>query len=202
MAATQREIDLHEFKAGLLAQGKSVVGADAAFNKEHPAQQYAMGEIVSAIPKDAIAHLRANPNLATHFDKQFGAGTAEFVLGAKVMAEETNPFARFLAPPDAASAGEAANPFAQFVPGADASPSKEAAPATERRPLSKIIHVTEFGMPIFEDEADKTGPRKAVMDLYKGIPGGVVRGLRDIPDASTRVLTPRLGSDLACGVRS
>ena len=83
MAATQREIDLHEFKAGLLAQGKSVVGADAAFNKEHPAQQYAMGGIVSAIPKDAIAHLRANPNLATHFDKQFGAGTAEFVLGQK-----------------------------------------------------------------------------------------------------------------------
>lgn len=82
-AATQREIDLHEYKSNLLSQGKSLVGADAAFNKQHPAEEYAMAGIVNAIPHPAIEHLRANPDLASHFDKQFGAGTAEFILGTK-----------------------------------------------------------------------------------------------------------------------
>lgn len=80
-AATQREIDLHEYKADLLAKGKSLTGADAAFNKERPAQDYAMGGIVSVIPKPAVAHLRANPTLAPQFNKQFGDGTAEYALG-------------------------------------------------------------------------------------------------------------------------
>jgi hypothetical protein len=82
-AASQREIDLHEFKSGLLQQGKSIVGSDVAFNKTHPAESYAMQAITSQIPPDAVAHLRANPALAPHFDKQFGPGTAAFVMGAK-----------------------------------------------------------------------------------------------------------------------
>jgi hypothetical protein len=82
-AAAQREIDLHEYKARLLQEGKPIVGADVAFNKTNPPQAYATQAIVSQIPPGAVAHLRSNPALAPQFDKQFGPGTAALVMGAR-----------------------------------------------------------------------------------------------------------------------
>lgn len=82
-AATQRQIDLHEYKTQLLSQGKSLIGADAAFNKVRPPEQYAMKGITDVIPAPAKQYLAAHPETAAHFDKQFGTGTAEFLLGGK-----------------------------------------------------------------------------------------------------------------------
>lgn len=82
-AATQWEIDKYNYKTDLMKQGKPLVGADADFASKHPPQQYAMSAITSQIPPNAVAHLRTNPNLAGQFDKQFGPGTAEFLLGQR-----------------------------------------------------------------------------------------------------------------------
>lgn len=124
------------------------------------------------------------------------------------MAEAANPFAQFLAPPDVPAAAAAsvpeqqgANPFAAFVPGADVAAGQRE-PAPTEKPMSRIVHVTEEGFPVFENEEDNRAARKVVSDLYKGIPGGIVRGLRDIPDAGAQLLTRGLeaaapaGSDL------
>jgi hypothetical protein len=82
-AAAQWEVDKYNYKANLLKNGQPLVGADADFSKQHPPQQYAMGAITSQIPAPAVAHLKSNPNLAPQFDRQFGPGTAEFLLGQK-----------------------------------------------------------------------------------------------------------------------
>ncbi len=82
-AAAQRQIDLHEYKARLLQEGKPIVGSDVKFNQTNPPAAYAMQAITSQIPPQAVAHLRGNPALAPQFDKQFGPGTAEHLLGAK-----------------------------------------------------------------------------------------------------------------------
>ncbi len=79
-AATQREIDLHEYKTGLLQQGKSLVGADVQFNKMRPPEEYAMRGIIDAIPASAKKHLVANPELAADFDKKYGRGMAERII--------------------------------------------------------------------------------------------------------------------------
>lgn len=82
-AANQMQMDLYNYKKQLADSGHSLVGAESEFYKTHPPQQYAMGAITSQIPQPAVAHLRSNPNLAPDFDKQFGAGTAEFILGQR-----------------------------------------------------------------------------------------------------------------------
>jgi hypothetical protein len=82
-AAAQREIDLHEYKTQLLKQGKPIVSADVDFNNTHPPQSYAMGAITSQIPPAAVQHLKSDPKLAPQFNKQFGPGTAEYLIGQK-----------------------------------------------------------------------------------------------------------------------
>ena len=82
-AAAQREIDLHEYKTNLIKQGQPILSADVDFNKTHPPQGYAMGAITSQIPQPAVQHLRSDPTLAPQFDKQFGPGTAEYLIGQK-----------------------------------------------------------------------------------------------------------------------
>lgn len=79
-AAAQRQIDLHEYKASLARRGDSLVGADVAFNKMHPAEDYAKGAIVGVIPPAAIDHLTKQPNLSKQFDQQFGPGMAQYIL--------------------------------------------------------------------------------------------------------------------------
>jgi hypothetical protein len=87
-AAAQREIDLHEYKTDLLRGGKSLIGADVDFTKQHPSQGYAMDAITSVIPGGAKAMLlknaQNNPNEVATFDKQFGVGTAEHILQVTV----------------------------------------------------------------------------------------------------------------------
>lgn len=89
-AAAQREIDLHEYKALLAQNRQSLVGADVAFNKLHPVKDYAMGGITSVIPNAAKAHLLSDPKLAPMFDKQFGPGTAEFILKSAASRQAPN----------------------------------------------------------------------------------------------------------------
>jgi len=78
-AAAQRQIDLHEYKRDLLAQGKSLVGADADFNKTHPAEDYARGAIAGQIPKTSVSKLLAGgpPDI---FDTHYGPGMAQYIL--------------------------------------------------------------------------------------------------------------------------
>lgn len=83
-AANQMQMDLYNYKKQLAQNGQSLVGAEADFYKNHPPIQYGLGAITAQIPKAAVAHLRANPNLADQFDKQFGENTSEFLLGKAI----------------------------------------------------------------------------------------------------------------------
>jgi hypothetical protein len=98
------------------------------------------------------------------------------------MAEPDNPFARFVqAPADAGAAGtpEAPNPFAQFVTGGG---EPDVAAAPKAKPMSRVMHVTDEGFPIFEDEEDNRAARRAVAGMFKDIPLGVARGAVDVPE--------------------
>ncbi len=50
------------------------------------------------------------------------------------------------------------------------------------KPMSRVVHVTEEGFPIFEDEADNRAARRAVAGMFKDIPLGVGRGMADVPE--------------------
>jgi hypothetical protein len=78
-AAAQRQIDLHEFKTDLVNNGKSLIGADAAFNKAHPAEDYARGAIAGVIPKISVDKLLAGGPTET-FDSHYGPGMAQYIL--------------------------------------------------------------------------------------------------------------------------
>lgn len=82
-AAAQYEIDKYNYKADLQKRGVPISTADAEFAAAHPPGVYAMRAITSQIPPQAVSFLRANPNTAAHFDRQFGPNTAEFILGAR-----------------------------------------------------------------------------------------------------------------------
>ncbi len=79
-AAAQRQIDLHEYKAKLAQDGKSIVGADVAFNKAYPAEAYANTAIASVLPREAISMLAQNPNLAAQFDAKYGKGMSNYAM--------------------------------------------------------------------------------------------------------------------------
>lgn len=108
------------------------------------------------------------------------------------MAEsKSNPFDQFDAPPDSGTAK--GNPFDQFDAAPDTAASARPAP-----PASRVIGGDVEGNPIFEDAKDNA----AVAAVQKAIPLGVLRSLRDVPDAGAQLLTRGLeavapaGSDL------
>jgi len=77
-AAAQRQIDLYEYQADHKDQLPAV--SEIQFNKAHPPQQYAMGGITSVIPQGAKNYLTQHPETAPQFNKNFGSGTAQYVL--------------------------------------------------------------------------------------------------------------------------
>jgi hypothetical protein len=117
-----------------------------------------------------------------------------------------NSFDQFDAPADLAPATMAKpNSFDQFDAPADAAtaPADAAtAPAAQSKPLSRIIGADLEGYPVFEDQADNDAVLHARVAASKFLPLGVIRGLRDIPDAGAQLLTRGLeaiapaGSDL------
>lgn len=79
--AAQRQSDFYEFLNERVAGGKTMLGADVAFNKVHPPGEYTDRAIMNAVPPNAIAYLQQHPDTAAHFDETFGAGLAKKVLG-------------------------------------------------------------------------------------------------------------------------
>jgi hypothetical protein len=78
-AAAQRQSDLYEYQAAHPDQ----LPAQSAiqFNKMNPPQQYAMSGIASVIPDGAKQTLMQHPETAATFNKHFGDGMAQFILG-------------------------------------------------------------------------------------------------------------------------
>jgi hypothetical protein len=76
----QRQRELYQFKAQQLAAGKPLATAEVEFNKQNPVQSYTQRAIANAVPDDIVAHLTANPDTVTAFDKHFGKGIGEFIL--------------------------------------------------------------------------------------------------------------------------
>lgn len=76
-----RERDLYEFKASNLAANKSLVTAEADFNKANPPGMYTKRAIANAVPDPAVTALMANPDvLRADFDKKYGAGMTNFIV--------------------------------------------------------------------------------------------------------------------------
>jgi hypothetical protein len=50
------------------------------------------------------------------------------------------------------------------------------------KPMSRVVHVTDEGFPIFEDEEDNRAARRAVAGMFKEMPLGVGRGMVDVPE--------------------
>lgn len=78
-AAAQRQIDLYEYQAAHQDQLPAVSAIQ--FNKMHPPQMYAMSGIASVIPDGAKQTLMQHPETAATFNKHFGSGMAQFILG-------------------------------------------------------------------------------------------------------------------------
>lgn len=79
-AAAQRQSDLYEFQAQHQDQLPAVSAVE--FNKMHPPQQYAMQGIASVIPAGAKQTLLQQPQTAPIFNKHFGSGMAQYILGS------------------------------------------------------------------------------------------------------------------------
>lgn len=77
-AAAQRQIDLYEYQAQHADKLPAVSAIQ--FNRQHPPQQYAMKGITDVIPAGAKQYLAAHPETAAAFNKNFGDGTAQFIL--------------------------------------------------------------------------------------------------------------------------
>lgn len=78
-AAAQRQTDLYEYQEQHQDQLPAVSAVE--FNKMHPPQQYAMQGIASVIPQGAKDTLLKRPDTAATFNKHFGTGMAQFILG-------------------------------------------------------------------------------------------------------------------------
>lgn len=79
----QRQQDWYSFVQRWTAQtGGSTLGAQDAFNKMHPPQQYADNAVISTIPAGAVQLLRQKPALAAQFDQKYGVGVSKMILGA------------------------------------------------------------------------------------------------------------------------
>ena len=78
-AAAQRQVDLYEYQAQHPEQLPAVSAVQ--FNKMNPPQQYAMQGIASVIPDGAKQTLMQHPETAATFNKHFGSGMAQFILG-------------------------------------------------------------------------------------------------------------------------
>ena len=77
-AAAQRESDLYEYQA----QHTNQLPAQSAieFNRANPPQMYAMKGITNVIPDGAKQYLAQHPESADKFNKNFGSGTAQYIL--------------------------------------------------------------------------------------------------------------------------
>lgn len=102
---------------------------------------------------------------------------------AEELKEPSNPFAQFITAPaePQAESADKENPFSQFVAPPDvAKPDKAEASA---RPLSKLVTVTADGFPIFENPEDNAAMGNSVWQMLKTIPGGIARGMMDVPES-------------------
>lgn len=50
------------------------------------------------------------------------------------------------------------------------------------KPMSRVVHVTDEGFPVFENEEDNRAARRAVAGMFKDLPLGVGRGMVDVPE--------------------
>ena len=78
-AGAQRQTELYEYQAAHPNQLPAV--SEVQFNKAHPPQEYAMKGITNAIPQSEKQALLTHPNQAALFDKHYGSGTSQFILG-------------------------------------------------------------------------------------------------------------------------
>ena len=89
-AAAQRQIDYYQFLQKWVAPDANgqpthanTMGADVAFNSLHPPAEYARNALLSGVPQNRIAYLRAHPNSAKDFDAYYGQGLSSSILKSR-----------------------------------------------------------------------------------------------------------------------
>ena len=85
-AEAHKQMDYYNFlQSWEQGNNGSIKGADSAFMKYHPDEQYIAESISKSLPKnanvppEAIRHLIENPKLKTAFDKHYGP-LSQYVL--------------------------------------------------------------------------------------------------------------------------
>ncbi len=79
--ANQYAMDRAEFMDNYYSKFGHVSGAEAAFQKLNPWQNYASKAIVTSLDPRAVSYLQQNPSTASAFDTKYGAGISKMVLG-------------------------------------------------------------------------------------------------------------------------